>query len=278
MTDFRMFQVSDTHLSRVHPYFTDNFMCVAAHVRREKPDLVLNSGDIAIDGPGRPDDLVYARDCHAEIAAELLAIPGNHDIGDNPPDGDAKPKQDVTDARLGHYRGLFGADHWCRDVGNWRLVGINSLLFNTGRDDEAAQWASIEAALDGAGDRPVAIFLHKPPVKERADEINEAPGRYLPTTSRQRLLSLMATARVKLLSCGHVHQSRRIEVAGASHVWCPSSAFVLPDSFQPVIGTKQVGMIDYRFSGDEVEVGFVTPEGMRNLDIHDFPQVYGALG
>ena len=50
---FRIAQISDTHLSDTKPFFVDNFVRVGEALRESKPDLVLNSGDITLDGASR---------------------------------------------------------------------------------------------------------------------------------------------------------------------------------------------------------------------------------
>jgi 3',5'-cyclic AMP phosphodiesterase CpdA len=84
MTEFRLTQISDTHLSRRYPKLTDNFHRVSEHIAATRPDLVVNSGDLAFDGPTHRDDLEFAKSLHAALAAPCRYLPGNHDIGDNP--------------------------------------------------------------------------------------------------------------------------------------------------------------------------------------------------
>ena len=50
MATFTLIQVSDTHLSRERPFFVPNWDAVVAHVNAARPDLLLNTGDIALNG------------------------------------------------------------------------------------------------------------------------------------------------------------------------------------------------------------------------------------
>src|SRR4051812_17631449 len=84
MPEFRLIQISDTHLSRRHHKLTDNFHRVAEYIDALRPDLVINSGDLAFDALAHPDDLVFARELHANLPVPCRYLPGNHDIGDNP--------------------------------------------------------------------------------------------------------------------------------------------------------------------------------------------------
>src|ERR1700709_2617697 len=64
MPEFRLTQISDTHLARRLPSLTDNFHRVSEYIDAKRPDLVINSGDLAFDGPSSPGDLEYARTLH----------------------------------------------------------------------------------------------------------------------------------------------------------------------------------------------------------------------
>jgi predicted MPP superfamily phosphohydrolase len=81
---FRILQISDTHVSRQKPWFVSNFEAVVAIASAQRPDLVVNTGDISMDGATRDDDLAFAHECHAAFEVPVRAVPGNHDIGDNP--------------------------------------------------------------------------------------------------------------------------------------------------------------------------------------------------
>src|SRR3954469_16808539 len=79
---FRIAQISDTHLSESKPFFVDNFVRVGHALRLAKPDLVLNTGDITLDGATQESDLAAARLLHDALGLPLRFIPGNHDLGD----------------------------------------------------------------------------------------------------------------------------------------------------------------------------------------------------
>ena len=49
MTEFRLTQISDTHLARRLPKLTANFDRIRDHIDATRPDLVVNSGDLAFD-------------------------------------------------------------------------------------------------------------------------------------------------------------------------------------------------------------------------------------
>ena len=84
MTEFRLTQISDTHLARRLQNLTENFHRVSAHIDATRPDLVINSGDVAFDGPTSRSDLEFAKELHDALPVPCRYLPGNHDIGDNP--------------------------------------------------------------------------------------------------------------------------------------------------------------------------------------------------
>ena len=92
MTEFRLTQISDTHLARRLPLLTGNFAKLSDHIDATRPDLVINTGDIAFDGPAEPDDLEFARTLHEALPVPCRYLPGNHDIGDNPTQACSNPK------------------------------------------------------------------------------------------------------------------------------------------------------------------------------------------
>jgi len=87
----RIAQVSDAHLSPSRPFFAENFSRVAEAVRAAKPDLVLATGDLSLDGADSDADLEHAVAAHAAIGIEWRCVPGNHDVGDEPILGGASP-------------------------------------------------------------------------------------------------------------------------------------------------------------------------------------------
>ena len=143
----RIIQISDTHLADGYTAFDENFDAVARYISEAKPDLVVHSGDITRDAPYAPGELSYAKARLDTLAAEVLAIPGNHDIGDNPADGSYVPKNLVSEPLIEAYRAVFGADCWTVDHNGWRLIGINSLYFLSGLPGEELQWNWLAEAM-----------------------------------------------------------------------------------------------------------------------------------
>ena len=270
-------QISDTHLSRRKTFFNANFDAIAARIAASAPDLVINSGDLSLDGAAQPDDLAFAMEKHAALGAPLLAIPGNHDIGDNPTLARPEPQQPVTAARLDAYCAACGADRFSFDRAGWTFVGLNALLLNAQSEAEQAQFDWLSGVLDGAAGRPVAVFLHKP-LFLHAPEEPEDPDhsyRFAPAPSRVRLFHKLQSADVRLVASGHLHQRRDHSRGRTRHIWAPSTAFVLgAETMQPLWGDKEVGYVDYVFRPDGFEVRHLRADGAETLDIADFPDSY----
>jgi 3',5'-cyclic AMP phosphodiesterase CpdA len=125
MTVFRLVHISDSHLSRRLPPFTENFQRLSEYIDSTRPDLVVNSGDLGFDGYAHHDDLEFAREQHDALAVGCRFLPGNHDIGDNPTLVGAPPPQRAAEAKRQTFLSIFGEDHWRFDAGGWRFIGLN---------------------------------------------------------------------------------------------------------------------------------------------------------
>src|SRR6266404_930360 len=162
MAEFRLTQISDPHLARRQPKLIENFHRVSEYIDATRPDLVINSGDLAFDGPAQRDDLQFARELHAALPVTCRYLPGNHDIGDNPTKVCPPPSQPVTEASQQAFISIFGEDRWRFEAAGWCFIGLNSLVMNTGLAREAEQFDWLAAQLSGVNGKPVALFLHKP--------------------------------------------------------------------------------------------------------------------
>ena len=164
MSEFRLTQISDTHLSRAARFasLTDNFHRVSEHIDAIRPDLVINSGDVSWDGPIGRDDLVYAKDLHAALPVSCRYLPGNHDIGDNPTAVGKPPSHPANEKDRRAFVDVFSEDRWQFEAAGWRFIGLNSLIMNTGIPSEAEQMDWFTSQLSSASGKPIALFLHKP--------------------------------------------------------------------------------------------------------------------
>jgi 3',5'-cyclic AMP phosphodiesterase CpdA len=269
MPEFRLTQISDTHLARRHQTLTDNFHRVSEYIDSKRPDLVINSGDLAFDAPTNRDDLEFAGTLHAALPVACRYLPGNHDIGDNPTDVGPAPSQPATEQDRQTFLSIFGEDRWRFDAAGWCFIGLNSLVMNTGLKSEAEQYDWIASQLSSAGGKPVALFLHKPLFLNSPDdpELAATSIRYVPIRARTRLLKLLRNVDLRLVASGHVHQRRDFTLGHVRHVWAPSAGFIIPDAMQEVIGIKEVGLVEYRFQPDAFEVLHVKAPGQIDVGL-----------
>lgn len=268
MSEFRLTQISDAHLARRLPGLTGNFDRVCDYIDANRPDLVVNSGDLAFDGPTNPDDLEFARTLHAQLPVPCRYLPGNHDIGDNPANAGPPPSHPVTEQDRRNFLAVYGEDCWCFEAAGWCFIGLNSLVMNTGLPSEEEQLDWLGRQLAEVNGRHVALFLHKPLFLDTPDdpEIAATSIRYVPLPPRKRLLQLMSTVDLRLVASGHVHQRRDFSFGRIRHIWAPSVGFVFSEERQQLMGTREVGLVEYRFRPNSFEVRHVKAPGQIEID------------
>jgi 3',5'-cyclic AMP phosphodiesterase CpdA len=269
MSEFRLTQISDTHLARRLQQLTDNFHRVGEHIDATRPDLVINSGDLSFDAPTSRDDLLFAKELHDALPVPCRHLPGNHDIGDNPTAVSPAPKQPATEQHRQNYLAVIGEDRWRFDAAGWCFIGLNSLIMNTGIESEAGQFDWLASELGRVDGKPVALFLHKPLYLNTPDdpETEATAIRYVPQPRRKNLIEMFAATDLRLVASGHVHQRRDFTYGHTRHVWAPSVGFIIPDRMQEVIGMKETGLVEYRFQPDAFEVRHVRAPGQTDVNL-----------
>jgi 3',5'-cyclic AMP phosphodiesterase CpdA len=252
-------QVSDMHLSESRAYNQRNWEAALALVNSAAPDLTIFTGDLVLDDPDVEADHAYARAQIGRVKGAWLALPGNHDIGDSKPE--PYMDQPVSDTRLALYRRHFGPDRWLYRLGEWRIIGINSLILDSGLADEEKQydWISEVTCDDKAS--PTAIFLHKPLFLESFDE-NILSHWCVTPHGRKRLWSLLKEMNVRLIACGHTHHFRTMTIDGIAFVWAPTTGHIDFDDPIAFTGLRSAGVVRYFFSPNGVEFGLVIPDGL----------------
>jgi 3',5'-cyclic AMP phosphodiesterase CpdA len=271
MSEFRLTQISDTHLGHRFAGLVANFHCISEHIDATRPDLVVNSGDVSFDGPTRRDDVAFAKGLHDALPVPCRYMPGNHDIGDNPTLIGAAPKPPVSEAHRQQFRDVLGEDHWQFEAAGWCFIGLNSLVMNSGLAFEAEQFDWLATQLARNTGKPLALFLHKPLFLNLPGdpELAETSFRYVPQPARQRLIEMLSGTDLRLVASGHVHQRRDFTFRHTRHVWAPSAAFIISDRRQQRIGLKEVGLVEYRFQPDSFEVRHVRPPGLVDIDLDE---------
>jgi 3',5'-cyclic AMP phosphodiesterase CpdA len=267
-------QVSDTHLSRDWGYFQGNWDAFIDAMQAERPDFIFITGDMCFNGAKNTDDLAYARSQLDRLPAPWRAIPGNHDIGDTPPD--PRLKGPITAARRTRYRQRFGPDFWSEDLGEWRFIGLNAQLMDSGLPTEQSQMTHLGDALAGADGRAIALLIHKPLYVHDAGETGRSLSGIWPK-SRKRLLSLCKQHHVKLVASGHRHCYRSTRHEGTRLIWAPPTSFI--NSLVPSEGvrlTRRVGYVRYRFQGRTFRHELVEPPRFINHDVRNWMSTKGS--
>jgi 3',5'-cyclic AMP phosphodiesterase CpdA len=276
VTSGRVIVVSDTHLSQSAPEAGANWDAVLRYVDAAAPDFVIHLGDLTLDGARHPDDVHYGRRQLDRLPVAWHAVPGNHDVGDNPwpgaPDGSS-----VDAGRRQRWLDVVGADHWALTVNGWLLLAINAQLAGSGLEAESGQWSWLEQQVSGRGaDQAIVLITHKP-VAATARELAAAPPyRFLPRSARDRLAEVFKDQLLALVLSGHVHQYRLLRLDGTDHLWAPTTWAVLPDQVQPALGAKRCGIVSLEFAGGTPpRPRLAEPDGITQLTlVRDLPDPY----
>jgi len=258
----RLLVVSDTHLAAGHVPADDNWQAVLASVGAGDADMVLHLGDLSLDGASSPDQLKHARSELERLGLPWYAVPGNHDLGDNPVPGGIRAEKLANADRRQSWLDTVGPDWWRLDVENWTFLALNVQLFGTNLVAEEAQWDWLADELaDVGGDRAIGLLVHKPLFGPEEEPAESPLGcRYVPAGPLSRLLALLKDRPPDLVLSGHVHQYRTLQVDGIRHVWTPTTWAVAADDKQPLLGVKRCGYLYIELDGRRMcSVQFVEP-------------------
>jgi 3',5'-cyclic AMP phosphodiesterase CpdA len=238
----RIVQISDTHLNHRGGVTNKNFETLAAFVNDVlKPDVIVNTGDVAVLSPDSAEDRETARKLHERFTAPLHVVPGNHDVGE--PGANPWAGISVTSERVAGFRAAFGTDHWVELLPGWALIGLDSEVMSSGLPEEAEQWDWLATLPALVGDRQAILFLHKPVWSPLDHETEHQIA--LPAASRDRLLELLEPVTLAAVCSGHLHNYRAGRVGDVLTVSAPSAAFVHGgDGTSSFPGLHQVGVVE----------------------------------
>ena len=270
----RVVQVSDTHVSRKRAYFVDNWDVFVDEMRRHPPDLIVHSGDVSFDGAGDEDDLPFARSEKDHLPVPWLAIPGNHDIGESPLA--VRLQQPVDAERMDRWRRYFGPSRWWRDIGAWRLIGIDTALLGSGEAEERLQYEFLETALGERSGRPVMLFQHMPPFEEDPGD-TKFTAAAVPHAPRQRLLETCVRHEVAVIACGHLHVYRQLQYRGIQIVWAPATSFFnIVEKQQRGWRVPRAGYVEWTLDGGSISHRLIEPALMVTHDVGAWNAAMGS--
>jgi 3',5'-cyclic AMP phosphodiesterase CpdA len=174
-------------------------------------------------------------------------------------DDEAQP---VDAERLERWRRLVGPEFWFQDVDNWRLIGLNSLVFGMNNAEEAKQFAWLEDTLAGAAGRRIAIFAHKPLFVDMPEEGDTGYWSIRPM-ARRKLLDLLGRHDIAMHASGHLHRAWTGRLRDTSLVWAPASSFIVGDMVRDLPGKRVLGGVIHTFTDDVrtqiVEIAELSP-------------------
>jgi 3',5'-cyclic AMP phosphodiesterase CpdA len=257
----RIVLISDIHLSPTHGFFWENWCIARDFANATASDAVIVNGDLAINGPDSDAEIEFGAKVLGGLRGRVLALPGNHDVGDEPPGQD--PDQIIDEARLRRWDRSLGGDRWVLDLDGWRLIGVNAQLFGSGLPREAEQNEWLDAQLASAAERRLALILHKPLFVEDAGEDVPSVASIVPAV-RVGLLDRLKRAGVRLVVSGHLHQHRDRVVDGIRHLWLPSTAFMASEKRG---GDPACGLAILDLAADQVTVSVERPAGLVSHDL-----------
>lgn len=183
----RLVQITDCHLNadplaRSRAGFPlRQLQAVVEHARRQRPDVVLVSGDISQDAT--PASYCHALDVFAKLDCPWYWLPGNHDHLQHM--SDARPLLDRV------------------ELGEWQMLLLNTQVAGEphGEVGEArCQWLAEQLAADT---RATLIAMHHQPLPVGAEWM-DAIG----LQDRELFWATLAGhEQVKAVLCGHIHQA-----------------------------------------------------------------------
>jgi 3',5'-cyclic AMP phosphodiesterase CpdA len=254
----RIIQISDTHLSPDKAHFADNWAPLARWITDQRPDLVIHTGDVTVDGAEVEEDLRYCAELMHGLGVRFRAVPGNHDVGDA-----GHNHQPVSDERLRRWRTYFGPDRWVEDIEDWRLIGLDALLIGSGEREEGVQADWLDGVMNDAGDRHIAWFVHRPLFVDSPSEGDTGYWSIKPQP-RAQLLDLIKRCSVALVASGHLHRAHDFSCDGTRYIWAPSTAFLVGPGMKapPMPGENRLGAVVYDIGSATIEAEIVAVPGL----------------
>lgn len=248
MQPIRIMHISDTHLSPRTEHFRENNRAMSAPLRQSNHDHIIHTGDITLDGVRYDEDHRFCRDYFEETGKTVRFLAGNHDVGDNP--ALSKPAEAggsaIDASRLARFRAHFGEDRWAIDDGNWRLLGLNSMLVGSDLPDEQEQYRWLDAQLDTIGNRHIALFIHQPVFIDAPGDSEALTYWTIDPSGQPAFARLIGHPNLRLIASGHLHQQRSRRHEGIALEWGPSIAFTTREALVPEMGgSRKVGYLEH---------------------------------
>jgi 3',5'-cyclic AMP phosphodiesterase CpdA len=199
-------------------------------------DALLVSGDLSDDGSAES----YARfkTLIAPLDLPTYIIPGNHDA--------RGPMRNAFADQLP----IGGPLNWTRQIGDIRLIGLDTLVEGQGLGTLSGESLSfLQAALSEASNAPVLLALHHPPFPCGIGFMDD-----IGLTNRDDLREVVGTYDGTMrIVCGHIHNMVVSDIASHVAISAPSpcSTFAYDRRPDASVGymTKEDGCLLHRWQG-----------------------------
>lgn len=234
--------ITDTHLSDAPDFaeggdeatgkLTQLYQKAVDRIDAMKPAFVVHLGDMADPVPVSKEYGTSAQvfhDTSRAFSAPYYVVPGNHDIGEKL--HKALPNIDdevsITNASIEQYEQTYGRHYYSFERDGCLFVVINTLLLNSGFDEETAQWDWLATTLVDNPDKRVFVFTHYPMYLADRDE----PDYYdnLEEPARTRIIDLLLQHKVEAYFAGHVHNFFYDYLDGLHQTVVPSAGILRTD-------------------------------------------------
>jgi 3',5'-cyclic AMP phosphodiesterase CpdA len=220
-----------------------------ARVNAMKPAFVVHLGDITDPVPVHPEFVVSAQAFHKSsdiFDMPYHMVPGNHDIGEklHPALPIINDKVSITTRAIEQYEQHFGRQRYSFEVEGCLFVVINTMLLNSGLEEEQEQWDwLVQTLLENAGKR-IFIFAHYPLYLSARDE----PDFYdnIDEPARTSLIELLEQHKVEGYYAGHVHNFFYNQLNEMHQFVLPSTGVIRADymEFFRTPPTREMGSFD----------------------------------
>lgn len=235
--------IADSHLANKKGFSVDGstsavdkiggkYRDLLHRVNAMNPEFVVHLGDFADPVPVSPHYDESAQAFHEACEALTMPcymVPGNHDIGEKIHTAlpEINDEVSITPSAIAQYQKHFGPQRHSFQHNDCLFVVLNTMLLNSGLEDEQEQWQWLERTLRDNAGRRVFVFAHYPPFLSSRDE----PDYYdnIDEPARSRLLDMLEPHNVEGYYAGHVHNFFYNHLNGMHLFVVPSASIIRID-------------------------------------------------